>query len=415
MQNPLVMSAVQKAQYLFGSEAAAEIQPHAERHCVSLEHLRRATKLGGQRRVRKEQTRILHSYSSRFVCLVRSVKRGDGLTWDAVKKMAESINPRRECGEPIIAWAEPKVSGSGWRPMCRFGPKRRALHVLCGDLITARFDPEPVDFMQKGRGADRASDHITHLIEEKGYGFFVLADVQDYYRSVQLGRVREDLGLPESVLTHCLLVGPNAPLAIHALSYDLSKEAFEGAVRLRLPQGSRASSLIAGLLLGPVLRDMTIPSVDRIIVHGDDIAIAARNKEEAEALKKALPGVLESHPAGPFLLKRCEIHHVNDGFDYLKYYHKCDPFTGKVRRRPSSKSYYRYSQKVTEGVVKIGPNNDPEVRQQLLEYSRHWVKAFPRWRRNYQGKLLLWQRARDAVQEGERKLREMSAAKKAPS
>ena len=118
-------------------------------------------------------------------------------------------------------------------------------------------------------------------------------------------------------------------------------KAIEGAVLQGLPQGSRTSNIIAGLLLGPELRSST--SVDRVVVHGDDAAVAACSLAEAKALQKALPEVLAAHPAGPFLLNRCEIRHVGDGFDFLKYRHRRDPFTGEVRLHPAGKCYWRFS------------------------------------------------------------------------
>lgn len=393
MMSPVYMSAVHKANALLGSAFAAQIRGHAEAYSAGLQRLGAASEAGDQRLVRKEQTRILNSYSARFVCLVRSAAKEDGFTPETISKAAQALSPWHDCGEPIRAWPEPKSSGEGWRPMCSFGPKRRALQRLCGDIITARHGTEPVDFLRKGRGCDVASDHINHLIEKKGYKFFVLADVKDFYRSVQHESLREALGLPAAVMNSCVLIGPDAHFSYGSLLPCLPIEVFDGAVRQGLPQGSRTSTIIAGLLLGPVLRE-EIPSEDRIVVHGDDIAVAARDEMEAKALKEALPGMLASHPAGPFQLKHCDVHYVGDGFDFLKYRHRRDPFTGRVHRRPARKSYWRYTQRV----IKIA-SSEPlvEGRKSLARYGKSWVKAFPRWRRNWLSKCLLLQTTHTAM------------------
>lgn len=98
-----------------------------------------------------------------------------------------------DCGEAVNAWAEPKRSGKGWRPVCCFGPKRRALHTLCADLLSAKFQADEFDYQVKGRGAESASDRIVGLIE-KGFHYFVLADIENFFRSVQQQSVGEATG-----------------------------------------------------------------------------------------------------------------------------------------------------------------------------------------------------------------------------
>jgi hypothetical protein len=114
-------------------------------------------------------------------------------------------------------------------------------------------------------------------------------------------------------------------------------------------------------------------------------------------LNKALPGVFESHPAGPFLLKRCEVRHIDHGFEFMKYRHKRDPFTGKIHRRPAAQSYSRYSQRV----IKIMCSEPTRLAvRKVARYRSNWMRAFPRWRWNSTSKLLLWLTTGDAIKEG---------------
>jgi len=243
--------------------------------------------------------------------------------------------------------------------------------------LTAKFGSECFDYLVKGKGAEAASDEIVYLID-CGYRFFVLADIKDFFRSVQKGYVEEATGLPKAVVRNSVLISPEAQLSLHRdVPYYSTIEAFDGAVQSGLPQGSRTSQIIASLLLGPALRK--ISPAKRIVVHGDDSAIGVRNEEEAHALTDALAGVLQSHPAGPFRLKRSEVVHANDGFDFLQYHHRYDVGDQAVHRHPSANSYRKYTDNVKKLVLCHGyigairrdvPRNVENRRAALLALSR---------------------------------------------
>lgn len=394
MMDPLVTSTVQRAEHLFGPDFAGQINDHAERHAQALKDLRKAV-LGDQRRkVREIQHRILTSLSSRLVCLIRSLKKADGFTPERSRETAAGLNAWQDPGETVVAWLQPKTSGEGWRPICKFGPKRAALQTLCADILGARFGVDPSDYQRKGQGADRASDRIVTLVEEKGFAFFVLFDVKDFFRSVQQTSLQKALGLPEAVIRNCLSVGPTVPLSRAGDTTIANHEAFDRAVRQGLPQGSRASNLVASLLLGPALRK--VASADRIVTHGDDVAVAARDEDEGNAMKEALSEMLASHPAGPFCLKRCEVRHVGDGIDFLKYRHRHDPFTGLVKRTPAAKSYWRFYRKV----LVIAQTEPVRVAlSRIGTYRRRWMDAFPRWHRTPSSKLLMLLQMKEIIHE----------------
>ncbi len=392
MQSSRVQSVYQKAAYLFGPGFAAGVLEHAVRHDKLLRRLRCAVDCGNSAGVKDIQRLILSSYSSKLTCLVRSTEKTPKLTAAWLKATAKELDPWKECGEPIVAWAQPKGSGEGWRPVCSFGPKRSALQTLVADILSAKFGNEPFDYLVKGRGAEAASDEIVHLIDS-GYRFFVLADIKNFFRSVQKAYVQQAIGLPKAVTSNSVFISPNAPLSTHEDVHQYTSiEAFDGAVRCGLPQGSRASQIIASLLLGPALR--TVSPVKRILVHGDDSAIAACNEEEAHALTDALDGVLKSHPAGPFRLKRCEVVHSNDGFDFLQYRHRYDWSDQVVHRRPSANSYRKYLAHVTKLVQDLG--YEQSVRP-VARYRYLWMKSFRRWKWNSLSKLMLWQTTTQAM------------------
>ena len=71
-------------------------------------------------------------------------------------EIAEGLNVRHDCGEPVRAKVQPKSSGKGYRVTCNFGPKRRALQVLCREVLRARWGVSKFEYAQRGRGRDRA-------------------------------------------------------------------------------------------------------------------------------------------------------------------------------------------------------------------------------------------------------------------
>ena len=130
------------------------------------------------------------------------------------------------------------------------------------------------------------ASQISSLMQEGVTDFFVLVDIQDFYRSVQQKGLEETLGLPKKVFDNCVLISPDVSLSIHpSTSTHTPHHAFDSAVRQGLPQGSRTSSIIAGLLLGPALRSLT--SADRIVVHGDDAAVAACSLKRSGSVEES--------------------------------------------------------------------------------------------------------------------------------
>src|SRR5207249_10278413 len=93
----------------------------------------------------------------------------------------------------------------------------------------------------------------------------------------------------------------------------------EKAVRQGIPAGSRASPVIASMLLRPSLEASFAASLGRVVVYGDDIAIGARSKVEAANSKNQLQAAMADFPGGPLFLKKREIAHVSEGFNFTKY------------------------------------------------------------------------------------------------
>jgi hypothetical protein len=392
-----VQSAEHKARYYFGPEFAAEVAYHAEHHEKQLRRFQRAVAAGDKAGIRTSQHRVLTSYSSKLICPVRSTDKEDKLTAEKIRTIAAELSPFVDCGEKIKVKIEPKASGVGFRHVCDFGIKRKALQTLCVDLLATKFGVDPNDYLTKGRGAERASDRIVELMKEKEkYECFILGDIKDFFPTINWEWIQSATGFPIDVVKHCLIVSDKPPLSVRIpLPPSTTLASLAGAVRFRLPQGSRSSQFIASLVLGPSLQSL-VP-IDRFAFFGDDFAIAVHSEEEGEALTKALHGTFKSHPAGPFRLKRCEIAYAVDGISFLQYRHRIIAGTGKVWRRPASNSYERYARRVTE-IVRVYPWAVAVKR--VAKYRYHWMRSFRRWKWNELSKLALWLATVDAIEAG---------------
>jgi hypothetical protein len=177
----------------------------------------------------------------------------------------------------------------------------------------------------------------------------------------------------------------------------LTIQTLVGAAQEGLPQGSRASQVVAGLLLGPTLREVS--PAERFIFLADDIALAASTQKEAKALQKALVETLASHPAGPFRLKHCAVEHVSRGFDFMQYRHKADTFAlfDKMHRRPAARSYARYRRRIEAYFTHLAFRDAFRL---TARYRWHWVRSFRRWRYVWLSKLALWQTTVEAMNAG---------------
>jgi hypothetical protein len=401
MKSAIAQSAYHKAFDLFGSSAAAEITGQAE---VYDQLLARIAAVGDKKRKQRHLQRLLFaSYAARLICLVRCLDRDTNKwTLEDVRAIAAKLNPYLDCGEKVACWAEPKTSGIGWRPVCSFGPKRQSLHLLICDYLEARHGRDGCNYLRPRKGAERGSDWLVSMYENEDFPYFVLADIQNFFRSVQKGKIGGLLGLPEAIVTNALCIPHvSALFPIGGLPPDLPIQTLVGAAQEGLPQGSRASQIVAGLLLGPTLR--MISPAERFIFLGDDMALAASTKQEANALQKALVEALASHPAGPFCLKHCAVEHVSHAFDFLQYRHKRDMFTGEMHRRPAARSYARYGRRVEKYFTELKFRDAVRL---TARYRWHWVRSFRRWKYNWLSKLALWQTTINATDAG------LAAAKK---
>ena len=172
------------------------------------------------------------------------------------------------------------------------------------------------------------------------------------------------------------------------------------AARKGLPQGSLGSSLIMSrAVLAPLLNATSF--ADRLVLYGDDIAVAAKSEADAEDTKLALDSMLENSPVGPLTIGRHAIRHKAQRINFGKYGIKQDSWNPQspMKACPSARSFDRFSERA-EAKYLCGPEEDADDRVDM--YRDVWPKSFPLWKPTEAALELLWLTTIEASQNAER-------------
>ena len=365
----------------FSPDASQELDRHLNSMIKQLRRLSRAVAQGNQPEACSIHRAILASYSARLVATIMALKprhlRSE-TTFQDICDLARSVEPYK-CDEPVDLIGLRKDDG-GIRHVVRGGLKRCACQHLCLQILRAWASGSYIDYAQRGYGIERAADRIKALIENEGCEYFVIADIRDFFGSLNREEIIKALPLPRQVVEQSILVC--GTVRVNVQSYEQSPltghdmRLVREAARRGLPQGLPASQYIASMLLGPTLAEL--PAWDRTVRYCDDIAVGARDLHEAKVIKDTLVTALSRSSVGPLRLKHCEIFAVSDGFDFTKYRYKRRMawFGSSVHCCPSQRSYARFDSRFREKAEKRNGNRLAE------RYVDYWTKSFRRWTPN---------------------------------
>jgi len=390
----------------------AQFKKSALSYSGLLRQLARAVADDDENRAKHLTGRILASDAAKLSAVARTIKWGPEappISLAELEAIASTLNPYRRVNETIRLY-DTEESARRVRLVFDFGPKRRALQAICADILAVRLPAVDFEYLARGRGADRATLRLKETIEKEGYDHVVIVDIQDCFGSVQKGKVAALLPLPTQVVDHVLLVHDDAKLR-H--SREVSQLTFgwplsvsthfhtsiDAAARRGLPPGSLASNLILSrAVLGPLLSATSFS--DRLVLHGDDIAIPVKGEGEAQDTLQTLRSIFENTPVGPLTIGRHAIRHVSEWIHFLKYAVRLNPWSsdGSLYAVPSGKSFDRFGDRAAAKYLK-GPPETAKGRVSL--YRKKWPKAFPLWKPNKQALGLLWDKAFEAREKAE--------------
>jgi hypothetical protein len=394
-----------------GADELLCLREFAKAYQRRLDRLERAYGKGDKKAADHETREILKSFGAKVCVAVRSIKLPPdevAPSFAEIKKRAETLNPFRPIAEPVITWLEPKAS-SGYRQLVSFQCKRRALQLMCADILSVAYPAAPFDFSARGKGGVKAATLVLHkLIEEGGYQYVVTADIKDCFASAITKKVGELLPLPEKVVNNVLLIQDDVTVVVkpdqgkwtgllfpNHLPAVAAIATYEAA-RRGVPQGSSASGIIMyRAVLGRLLS--TLPFADRIVLVGDDVAIPVKDEPEGEAVLEALKSLYASSPVGLLTIGRSSISHIKHGFDFVSYRTtlkqrwKVNPdglTEWYLHVRPTLRAYEKFEAKAIR-VFHAHGGGLPGWKQLIL-YMKRWMASFPLWKPTYLSKCYLW-------------------------
>jgi len=377
-------STVTRGQLLVATQAELEVVTDAGIELQNLlEKLARAVLAGKKKKIKHLVHTILRSRAAMLCALVRTIPyHADAPPYSLTELLqrVHTLFPYAPIDEPVSLRLKEKDSGE-LRPVLCFGWQRRALQKLCGDILKVLLPAYSFDFMEKGNGGpDGAAKYLGAIIKEGQYDFVLTIDIKNCFRSVNKAGVAQLLSpLPTPVTNNVLLTMDDITMGKETCDLgDLPTQFFleaDTAARQGIPQGSSTSTLIMSrAVLGPLLN--ATPYAGRVLLHGDDIAVAAKTVEEAGDIYKTLRSRLENNgPAGPLTIGFHKIWCVEKYVNFCKYKLRRTPevFGAEIRFCPSTRSFHRYERNVVRTYLQAP---DGEEEQHVAQYSEAWKKAF---------------------------------------
>jgi hypothetical protein len=388
-----------------------ELAQFAKRYQRRLDQRERAQQEDDLKGAEHHTKGILNSFGAKVCGTVRAIKLQPGQvppTFAHIKERADTLNPFHAIPEPVSTWLEPKAAG-GCRQLVSFGRKRRALQIMCADILSVAYPVAPFDYSARGKGGVGAATAFLHkIIMEGDYQYVVTVDIRDCFGSAIKKKVGELLPLPEKVVNNVLLVQDDVTVVVkpdkgkwNGFLFPnhlpaVSTIATDEAARRGVPQGSSASGIIMyRAVLGPLL--CTLPFADRIVLVGDDLAVPVKDMLEGEAVLKALKSLYAASPVGLLTIGRHSLSHVKHGFDFASYHTRLKPKWKAVlddvtewylHVRPTLRAYEKFEHKAAKKFHEAG-GGLPGWKQVIL-YMKCWMASFPLWKPNYSSKLYLW-------------------------
>jgi Reverse transcriptase (RNA-dependent DNA polymerase) len=291
-----------------------------------------------------------------MVMACKALKRRDHpITMDSVKSVAGLLDLWKPCREPVQTTEIPKDNGE-MRPIVTFGPERLARDLMLHRMLQARFTPHPDQFNLKGRGRDRAINHIINSAQGAEGRHVVVADFRDAYGSI--GReILDELPVPSRWLHNALIA--NVPC--------VNRQSLGAETNRGVPQGAAASSLILAAALKPLLDQL--PSVSRNCLYGDDYCGVCPSEDAAAETRDAFEVAL-GNLHGLFVPKHLGIYSLTEGFNFLGYVIWKDA-TGSVRVEISDNSV----EKFLSELLRRAEANLPL--ENLTKYKDSWLDSYP--------------------------------------
>ena len=179
-----------------------------------------------------------------------------------------------------------------------------------------------------------------------GYIYGREIDIKDFYASFDGNKLVELVPFPKRVIENVLL-SEHLHILPDTSHYMLSRfgsadtdhegvtliEKYLADARRGIPQGSAASTMLAEMLLAPLL--FHVPTAGEIVAYADNILVLAKNESDADAMTESLGLALKKHPAG-HLWPKIKTFGASGPIDFLG--HRLIAHADEVRVQPTQRT-----------------------------------------------------------------------------
>ena len=139
-------------------------------------------------------------------------------------------------------------------------------------------------------------------------------------------------------------------------------EKYLADARRGIPQGSAASTILAEMLLAPLL--FQVPTAGAVVAYADNILVLAKSESDADAMTESLGLALKKHPAG-HLWPKIKSFGAGGPIDFLG--HRLTAHGDKVRVQPTPENRKKFERKMKEGLARLTRSTlAPAARERLV-------------------------------------------------
>ncbi|XBQ17589.1 MAG: reverse transcriptase domain-containing protein [Oceanicaulis sp.] len=239
--------------------------------------------------------------------------------------MSKRIRMNEPTLEPSFIARKEKPRG-GYRRVCDFSREARVKQRVAQDVLFASRRWRDHQYALNG-GPIAARKDLRRAMARPDLKYAIVADIQDFYGSVNQGAAMEMSLLPEQVAKTVLL--PRSYRFVGEEAHRSDSLSTSSLGQLGLLASGDWTGLLQGSAISPYLAEVVISDLRDLVErvagnvpffcsYSDDHLMLSESEDRAVSLLRALEDVLASHPAGPFRLRgRPRIVSLEEGFEFL--------------------------------------------------------------------------------------------------
>jgi Reverse transcriptase (RNA-dependent DNA polymerase) len=362
------------------------------------------TAAGGlKKRIAYATAKLLDAPEARIAAMVRSIVRSKKpCVPSEVLKKASAFSVWVPLTESVRVHWRPKAGGK-FRPICVFGPLRRAQSFMVRDMLMIAGVNPSTNFAKKGSGGERGLVKKVCTLIDEGKDWWWTPDIKSAFPSILPGHFRwlamdRRLLLNVAFLPKCAKIEMKLPKDIKAFTAYL-KAAYPDlladvssfidiaklVVRRGLTQGSVLSPLLAGAFIARVWsQNVNVHEAVMLSWH-DDLFVGTETKAQLKLVKEQVTQAMASLSAGPIEFHKSRMLAANSGKVTVLGYvlqlgrghvHYKDG-SRSIHVKPGAKRIGRFKGRLAE---KLANELGFDARRKVAEiYTAQWFNSQTAW------------------------------------